>query len=153
MFALFLTGACTVTVSILATPLSIYTRWLTLPIALLAFAAALTTTVATAIATIMFIIFRNVIIGALDTVNIVPTIGLKMFAFMWIASACAIVGWLVQMGMCCCCASRRDVRLGKKRGRGGVWRERGEVAPVEMKEKKKKKKKGEGRGLFGRKKV
>ena len=40
-----------------------------------------------------------------------------MFAFMWTAAAGAIVGWLVQLGMCCCCASRRDVRRGKKVGR------------------------------------
>jgi len=64
----------------------------------------------------MFIIFRNVIRGAAADVNIGATIGTKMFAFMWVASACSILGWLVQMGMCCCCASRRDVRRGVKKG-------------------------------------
>ncbi len=65
----------------------------------------------------MFIIFRNVLKGAAADVNIGATIGTKIFAFMWIATACSIVGWLVQMGMCCCCASRRDVRRGVN-GRG-----------------------------------
>ncbi len=54
--------------------------------------------------------------GAAADVNIGATIGIKMFAFMWVASASSIVGWLVQMGMCCCCASRRDVRKGRKKG-------------------------------------
>lgn len=50
-------------------------------------------------------------------INISAEIGAKMFAFMWIAAGFSIFGWLVQMGMCCCCASRRDVRTGKKVGR------------------------------------
>ena len=72
----------------------------------------------------MFIIFRNLVEGAAADVNIGATVGIKMFAFMWVASACSIIGWIVQMGMCCCCASRRDVRKGWKRGarKGGVDR-------------------------------
>jgi len=76
-------------------------------------------------------------------VNIVPTIGVEMFVLMWIASGCAIVGWLVMMGECCCCASRRDVRRGRKRGRKTAWRSR-EVAPIEVVEGR--------RGHSGRKK-
>ena len=79
--------------------------------------------------------------------NIIPEIGTKMFAFMWTASACAIVGWLLQMGMCCCCASRRDIMLGKKTGRRKAWKESGEVSPAEMGEHENRR-----RGLFGRKK-
>ncbi|KAL6714985.1 hypothetical protein ACLMJK_007245 [Lecanora helva] len=114
------------------TPLSTYTRWATLPIALFTFASALTTTAATIIATAMFIIFKKVIHSAEDEVNIVPEIGVKMFAFMWVASVCSIFGWLVQVGLCCCCASRRDVRRGKKRGRRSAWRRSGEASPREM---------------------
>ena len=84
MFALFLTGACTCFVSTFLTPLSIYTRWATFPIAIFAFLTALTTTAASVIATVMFIIFRNVVHGAESTVNIVPEVGIKMFAFMWV---------------------------------------------------------------------
>ena len=71
--------------------------------------------------------------------NIVPEIGREMFAFMWIATACALVGWGVQVGLCCCCASRRDVRRGKKLGRREAWENE---------------EKGEGkgrRGLWGKK--
>lgn len=143
MFALFLSGACTCFVSIFLTPLSIYTRWATFPIAIFTFLSALTTTAASIIATVMFIIFSKVISSAEGTVNIVPEIGVKMFAFMWVASGCTLVGWLVQLGLCCCCASRRDVILGKKTGRAKAWRQSGEIPPHEMRENK--------RGLFKRK--
>ena len=138
MFALFLVGTILSFISIFLTPLSIYTRLLTVPIAIFTFLAALTTAAATIIATVMFIIFKKVIHSAEDTVNIVPETGREMFAFIWMATACAIVGWCVQMGLCCCCASRRDVRLGKKWGRREAW-EKGE------------KDEGKGRRLWGKK--
>ena len=100
----------------------------------------------------MFLIFKNVIKGAEQSVNIVPEIGIEMFVFMWIASGAAIIGWLFMMGECCCCASRRDVRKGKKRGGKGAWRRSGEVAPIEMREREKAANGGRRRGLFGRKK-
>lgn len=94
----------------------------------------------------MFIIFKRVIKCAEADVNIVSELGVRMFVFMWIASGCSVVAWVVQVGLCCCCASRRDVRLGKKRGRRRAWTESGEVPPSERE------RKGKGRkGLFGRK--
>ncbi|KAI9711084.1 MAG: hypothetical protein M1812_007278 [Candelaria pacifica] len=115
MFALFLLGICLSSFSIILMPFSIYSRWASLPTAILSFLAALATTAATIIATVMFIIFRNVFTTAPE-VNINAELGIQMFAFMWIASGFGILAWLVQMGMCCCCASRRDVKKGKKRG-------------------------------------
>ncbi|KAF2648500.1 integral membrane protein-like protein [Lophiostoma macrostomum CBS 122681] len=115
MFGLFLTSACLSFVLIFIVPLSIYTRWLSLPIAILTFLNALFCTVATIVATVMFIIFRNVI-GSVAQLNISADIGEKMFAFMWVASAFSIFAWLVQTGLCCCGASRRDVKTGRKRG-------------------------------------
>jgi hypothetical protein len=115
MFGLFLTGTVLSFVLIFAMPLSIFTRWLTLPVAILAFLNALFVTVASVIATVMFIIFRNTI-GGVAELNLEAEIGTTMFAFMWVASAFSIFAWLVQMGMCCCCASRRDVKKGMKRG-------------------------------------
>jgi hypothetical protein len=115
MFGLFLTGTVLSFVLIFAMPLSIFTRWLTLPVAILAFLNALFVTVASVVATVMFIIFRNTI-GGVAELNIEADIGTTMFAFMWVASAFSIFAWLVQMGLCCCCASRRDVKKGKKRG-------------------------------------
>lgn len=115
MFGLFLTGTVLSFVLIFAMPLSIFTRWLALPVAILAFLNALFVTVAAVLATVMFVIFKNTISGVAE-LNIGAEIGTTMFAFMWVASAFTIFAWLVQMGLCCCCASRRDVRTGRKRG-------------------------------------
>jgi hypothetical protein len=115
MFGLFLTGTCLSFVLIFLMPLSIFTRWLTFPVAILAFFNALVVTAASIIATVMFIIFRNTITGVSE-LNIGAEIGITLFVFMWIASAFTIFAWLVQMGLCCCCASRRDVKSGRKRG-------------------------------------
>ena len=144
MFGLFLTSAPLITLSIFLTPLAIRSRWVNLPLTILTFLAAVTITVATVIATVMFVIFRNVITGAEESINIIPQLGIEMFIFMWIASAGAILGWLIIFAGCCCCASRRDVAKGRRRGRSKVWRRNGEVAPVDMKEKG-----DERQGLFG----
>ena len=53
--------------------------------------------------------------------NIVPEIGRAMFAFMWIATACAIVGWGVHIVLCCCFAFSWEVRLGKMGGWKEAW--------------------------------
>jgi hypothetical protein len=115
MFGLFLTGTCLTFVLIFLMPISIFTRWLALPVAILAFLNALIVTAASVIATVMFIIFRNTITGVAE-LNIGAKIGITIFVFMWIASAFTIFAWLVQMGLCCCCASRRDIKTGRKRG-------------------------------------
>lgn len=115
MFGLFLTGTILSFLLIFLMPISLFTRWLALPVSLLAFLNALIVTAASIIATVMFIIFRDTITGVAE-LNIGAEIGLSVFVFMWIASAFAILAWIVQMGLCCCCASRRDVRTGRKRG-------------------------------------
>jgi hypothetical protein len=115
MFGLFLAGTCLTFVLMFLMPISVFTRWLALPVAIIAFLNALVVTVASVIATVMFIIFRNTITGVAE-LNIGAEIGTTVFVFMWIASAFAIFAWLVQMGLCCCCASRRDVKTGRKRG-------------------------------------
>ncbi|KAF2161593.1 hypothetical protein M409DRAFT_58986 [Zasmidium cellare ATCC 36951] len=120
MFGLFLTAAPLNFILMFVVPLSVFTRWASLPIAIFTFLGALITTVAAVIATVMFIIMQNAITSATQ-LNIKAEIGAEMFAFMWIAAATAILAWLIQMGMCCCCASRRDVRRGKKRGSKKAW--------------------------------
>ena len=121
MFGLFLTGTCLSFACIFLMPLSLYTRWLALPVAFLAVLNALFVTVASVIATVMFTIFRNVITSVAE-LNIGAEIGVTMFAFMWVASAFAIFAALVQTGLCRCCASRRDVKSGKKRGSEKAYR-------------------------------
>ncbi|KAF2490700.1 integral membrane protein [Lophium mytilinum] len=115
MFGFYLAGACLSTVLIFIVPLSIYSRWASFAIAFFTFLAALFTTVATVIATVMFIIFRNVIKGVAE-INLKASIGINMFALMWVAAAFSIFAWLIQTGLCCCCASRRDVKTGRKKG-------------------------------------
>lgn len=135
MFGLFLVSAPLSFLCVLLTPLSVNSRLLTLPIACLALLCALTTTAACTIATAMFIIFRNVIVKFGADINITASVGVKMFAFMWTAAAGAVIGWLVQMGLCCCCASRRDVKRGKKMGRRSAYKD-GEVPVTRQKKKK-----------------
>jgi len=148
MFALFLISAPLSFLCMLLTPLSIYSRLLTLPIAFLSFLCALTTTAACIIATALFIIFRNVITSQGANINIGAEVGVKMFAFMWTAAAGAIVGCFVQMGLCCCCASRRDVSRGKKLGRRSAYAE-GEVPVRDQLEEQRG---GRRRGWLGRRK-
>ena len=53
MFGLFLTGACLTFVMIFFVPLSVYSRWASLPLMIFTFLAALFTTVASVLATVM----------------------------------------------------------------------------------------------------
>lgn len=115
MFGLFLTSSVLSFVLMFIVPLSVYSRWASFAIATFVFLNALFVTAASIIATVMFVIFRNVI-GSVSELNISATIGNTLFGFMWTASAFAIFAWLIQTGLCCCCASRRDVRSGRKRG-------------------------------------
>src|SRR4051812_2459659 len=105
MFGLFLTSACLSFVLIFCVPFSLYSRLLALPIAILTFLNALFCTVASVIATVMFILIRNFIAG-IDELNVGASLGVYMFTWMWAASAFSIFAWVVQTGLCCCCASR-----------------------------------------------
>jgi len=140
MFGLFLTGTCVEFVMIFIVPLSVYSRWVSFVVAPLTFFAALCTTIATVLATVMFIIFQNAA-GNVAELNIKANIGKKMFAFMWIATAFAILAWLIQLCLLCCCASRRDIKKGKKKGSKHAY----ENAGTESEKPKR-------NGIFGRKK-
>lgn len=105
-------------------PLAVYSRWASLPLMIGTFLAALFTTVASVIATVMFIIMRNVV-TQVEQLNIGASIGIEMFVFMWIAAGTAILAWVIQLSLCCCCASRRDVKKGKKRGSMKAWKNDG----------------------------
>lgn len=142
MFGLFLSGASADFVMILLTPVSVYSRWATLAIAPLTFFAALCTTVATILATAIFIILKTAAVSVTE-LNIKAKIGLKMFVFMWIAAAFSIFAFIIQLCLLCCCASRRDVKKGKKKGNRHAYTEAGNVAIAE---------KPRRRVMFGRKK-
>ncbi|KAK5127585.1 hypothetical protein LTR85_006925 [Meristemomyces frigidus] len=144
MFGLYLAGVCLSFVMMFLVPISVFSRWATFPIMLFTFFAALCTTVATVIATVMFIIAQRAVTSVTE-INIGANIGTEMFAFMWIAAGTSILAWLIMLGQCCCCASRRDVRRGKKRGSKKAWTD-GQSPVVNEKPPRQK------RGMFGKKK-
>ncbi|ESZ95739.1 hypothetical protein SBOR_3846 [Sclerotinia borealis F-4128] len=115
MFGFFITGTIMNFLNIFLSPVVLYSRWISGAYAIWTFISALLTTAATIIATIMFIIFRNVITSQAG-LNIGAKIGTQMFAFMWIGSSCSIIAWVIHVGMCCCGASRRDVKSGRRPG-------------------------------------
>ncbi|KAI4269907.1 MAG: hypothetical protein LQ337_007009 [Flavoplaca oasis] len=130
MFVFFLTGACLTLPTALLAPLAIYTRWASFPLAILTFLTAFTTTVASVIATAMFLIFKSAVQSAAETVNIQAEIGIKMFVFMWFAAGAAILGSLIHFAQCCCCTSARDVRTGRRKGRRKAYRPFGRASDI-----------------------
>jgi hypothetical protein len=120
MFGFFLTGACMNFVSIFLAPITLYSRWWSLPFAIFTFIAALLTTGATIIATVMFIVFKNVVTSQ-PGLNIGARLGTNMFVFMWIASAFSIIAFVIHVCLSCCCASRRDVKSGRRKGRKSAY--------------------------------
>lgn len=120
MFVCFLVGICLTFLCVFLGPLgfSKRPRWQQkrkriffrqLPITILSFLALLFTAGASVIATVMFVIFRNTFDGAAD-LNIQAELGVPMIAFVWIATAFNLMGFLMQIGTCCgvcCCTGRR----------------------------------------------
>ena len=115
MSGFFLAGACLSFVLAFLKPLMVTSRWTAFAISLLSFLNAALIFIASTVATVMFVIMRNVFDNA-DQVNINAKLGNTMLAMIWIATAFAVFSWLIDLSLCCCCASRRDVKKGKKRG-------------------------------------
>lgn len=75
------------------------------------FLIALFTIVASVVATVMFVIFKNVFMNNTADLNIKAYLGKPMLAFMWIASALTFLGFIVQIASCCCaCCGGRKAR-------------------------------------------
>ncbi|OJZ88018.1 hypothetical protein ASPFODRAFT_58892 [Aspergillus luchuensis CBS 106.47] len=91
-----------------------------LPFLILTFVTALFTVVASVVATVMFIIFRNVFTSASEDLNIDAWIGTRMMAFMWIASAFNLFAFILQLGSCCasCCGGRKTRKQLKQNSAG-----------------------------------
>ncbi|KAF2461258.1 SUR7/PalI family-domain-containing protein [Lineolata rhizophorae] len=123
MFALFILGAVLSTVLIFLVPAAVYSRWTAVPLVTLTTLNALAIGAASIIGTAMFVIFHSVV-SSVAEVNIHSDLSGRMYAFIWIATACAALSWLVHVSFACCCVSRRDVARGvpekakaeKKRG-------------------------------------
>lgn len=84
-----------------------------LPITILSFWAAFCVTVASVVATVMFIIFRSVFQGQTE-VNIKASLGIPMLVFMWLSSAFALLGFIWELGACCCVCCCSGSRKAKK---------------------------------------
>ncbi|KAI1001207.1 hypothetical protein K3495_g6993 [Podosphaera aphanis] len=112
LFCFFLAGISMNVVSIFVAPITLRSRWWSLPFALWSFFAALFTTVACLIVTAMSLIFVKVATSQ-PGLNISASIGKSFFAFMWIGSIFSILGLLMHLSLICCCASRRDITTGR----------------------------------------
>lgn len=124
MFGFFLTGVCMNFVNCFIAPVALYSRWWSFPLTVWTFIAALLTTAAAVIGTVMAVIFRNVATSQTN-LNISASIGTDMFAFMWIGAGASIIGFLIHFSMMCCCASRRDVKTGRRRGNKNAYGDAG----------------------------
>jgi hypothetical protein len=99
------------------------------PFLILSFFSALVTIVASAVATVMFIIFANVFTNADPSLNIEAHVGTQMLVFMWIASGFSLLAFIVQLGSCCasCCGGHKARKQLKAQGIN--LREKGSVQP------------------------
>ncbi|KAF7180122.1 hypothetical protein CNMCM7691_009288 [Aspergillus felis] len=99
------------------------------PFLILTFLAALFTIVASVVATVMFIIFKNVFTSSGYDLNIGAELGYRMMAFMWIASAFNLLAFIVEIGSCCaaCCGGRKARKQLKsiKQTERGALKEKG----------------------------
>jgi hypothetical protein len=148
MFGFFITGTILAFFCIFLTHLAIHSRWWSFPLSVLTFVTALLVVAASIIATVMFTIFRNVCTSQ-PGLNIGAGLGLQMMVFMWIGAGGSFIGFIIQLGLSCCCASERDVKTGRRMGSKDAYGEAGSVPVQEAKEKK-----SEGRRrCMGRKKT
>lgn len=127
MFGCFLTGTVLTFLAIFLAPLGFSSkpRWShrgrriffrEIPLMLFTLVTLILTAGASAVATVMFTIFRNVFESAPE-LNISAELGTPMLAFMWIASGFNLLGFLFQTGTCCgvCCCSgkKKAIREGR----------------------------------------
>ncbi|KAM5352440.1 hypothetical protein ACJ41O_005163 [Fusarium nematophilum] len=106
MYGFFMAGICVNFVLIFLSYLVVRTRWWSLLLSILAAIAAILVSVATIIATVISIAAK-VALTAQDQLNIRANIGMKMFAFMWIATIFTDVAFLLHAAMGCCCKPDR----------------------------------------------
>lgn len=116
MFGFFLAGTVLDFVLVFVGPIVMYSRWWSFPFAILSFIAFLMVAAGSVIGTAISVIFKSALTSQ-PQLNIGVEIGVKMFAFMWIATAFSLVAFLIHAGLGCCCTSRRDLRTGRKGGR------------------------------------
>ncbi|KAK4190647.1 SUR7/PalI family-domain-containing protein [Podospora australis] len=118
MFGFFLTGAVLTFILIFLSPLATRSKWWSLPLAITSFINMVLVGAASIVGTVISLVFKYAAEAQKD-LNIHASVGVKMFVFMWLATGFSIYGFAVHSGMGCCCASRRDLRTGRRTVKGG----------------------------------
>ena len=126
MFGFFL-AACVLTfVLVLLSPLVLWSRWYSLPFALISLIDAILIVAASVIGTIISWVFKYAA-ESQSALNIRSSVGLRMMVFVWIASGFALLAFVIHAGLGCCCASKRDIATGRRPVRGDSARTRKSV--------------------------
>ncbi|KAK1984834.1 SUR7/PalI family-domain-containing protein [Colletotrichum cereale] len=107
MFGFFIAGISIAAALLIATPLVMRTRWWSLPVAIFSVLAGLLVTVASIIGTVMSVGAR-IALTQQQELNINAILGVRMFVFMWLASAFVDVAAILHMAMGCCCSPRKE---------------------------------------------
>ncbi|KAL4814077.1 SUR7/PalI family-domain-containing protein [Aspergillus spinulosporus] len=107
------------------------------PFTIITFLTAIFTIVAAVIATVMFVLFKNIFTsGDAFDLNIRAKLGTRMLAFMWIAAAFNLIAFIVELGSCCaaCCGGRKARKALKNHPELSTGTATGSATP-EMREK------------------
>ncbi|KAF4345465.1 SUR7 [Fusarium beomiforme] len=107
MYGCFMAGICINFVLMFLSFLAIRSRWWSLPLAILSFCAMVLVGLAAIIATTISIAAK-VALTKQDQLNIRADIGIKMFAFMWIAAIFTFLSFALHAAMGCCCRPNRN---------------------------------------------
>lgn len=107
MFGLFISGISLAAALLIVTPLVMRSRWWSLPIAIFAGITGLLVTVASIIGTVMSV-GAKIALTQQSELNINAVLGVRMFVFMWLASALVDLAAILHMAMGCCCSPRKE---------------------------------------------
>ncbi|KAI1476814.1 hypothetical protein K445DRAFT_316795 [Daldinia sp. EC12] len=116
MFGFFLTALLLDFVLMFLAPIAVFSRWWSGPLGFFALLSTLLVLIASSLGTAMSLIFKYALTSQTD-LNVNADVGLKMLAFMWIATGFTLISFIIHAGLCCCCTSRRDIRTGRRNAR------------------------------------
>jgi hypothetical protein len=121
MFGFFLTACLLTFILVLLSPLVLWSRWYSLPFALISFIDAVLIVVASVIGTVISWVFKYAA-ESQSELNIRAYVGTRMMVFVWVASGFALMAFVIHAGLGCCCASKRDIATGRRPVRSGSGR-------------------------------
>ncbi|KAJ4401175.1 hypothetical protein N0V85_005587 [Neurospora sp. IMI 360204] len=114
MFGVFLAACVLNFVLIFVSPiLPVKSRWWSLPLSIFSFASMILVLAGSIIGTVISFAFKYAAEAQSD-INIHADVGTHMFIFMWIATGFTMWSFAVHSGMGCCCASKRDLKSGRR---------------------------------------